>query len=90
VEFSAGKAQINGVDPFDYYQTAAYGTLDLALAYTFSGTSAFGKNLKVQLNVFNLADSSAVTAISTGANTSYDTYIYQTPRSFQVTVKADF
>jgi hypothetical protein len=31
-----------------------------------------------------------VTAISTGTNTSYDTYIYQTPRSFQVTVKADF
>jgi outer membrane receptor protein involved in Fe transport len=64
--------------------------MDLALAYTFAGPSAFGKNLKLQLNVFNLADSSAVTAISTGANTSYDTYVYQTPRSFQITVKADF
>jgi iron complex outermembrane receptor protein len=90
VEFSAGKAQINGVDPFDYYQTAAYGTLDLALAYTFSEPIAFSKKMKLQLNVFNVADSSAVTAISTGTNTSYDTYIYQTPRSFQVTVKADF
>ena len=89
-DFAASKAPINGVDYFDYYQTPAYGTMDLALAYTFAGPSAFGKNLKLQLNVFNLADSSAVTAISTGANTSYDTYVYQTPRSFQITVKADF
>jgi iron complex outermembrane receptor protein len=76
---------------YDYYQTAAYGTLDLAVAYTFSGSSAFGKNLKLQLNVFNLADGNAVTAISMGkALTAYDTYIYQTPRSYQLTVKVDF
>jgi iron complex outermembrane receptor protein len=76
---------------YDYYQTAAYGTLDLAVAYTFSGSSAFGKNLKLQLNVFNLADSNAVTAITMGKSlTAYDTYIYQTPRSFQVTVNVDF
>jgi outer membrane receptor protein involved in Fe transport len=65
--------------------------LDLALAYTFSGPSAFGKNLKLQLNVFNLADSNAVTAISMAkALTAYDTYIYQTPRSFQLTLQANF
>ena len=89
-DYSASKGPINGVDYFDYYQTAAYGTMDLAIAYTFSGRSPFGKNLKLQLNVFNLTDSNAVTAISTGTNTSYDTYVYQTPRSFQVTLKADF
>jgi iron complex outermembrane receptor protein len=89
-DFSATKGPINGVDYFDYYQTAAYGTLDLAMAYTFSGGSSFGKKLKLQLNVFNLTDSNAVTAISTGTNTSYDTYVYQTPRSFQLTLKADF
>gem|GEM_PF-6363414 len=89
-DYSASKGPINGVGYFDYYQTAAYGTLDLALAYTFSGRSLLGKDLKLQLNVFNLTNSNAVTAISTGTNTSYDTYVYQTPRSLQLTVKADF
>ena len=89
-DYSATKAPVNGVAYFDYYQTAAYGTLDLALAYTFPGRSLIGKNLKLQLNVFNLTNSTAVTAITTGTNTSYDTYVYQTPRSFQVTAKADF
>lgn len=89
-DYSASKGPINGVGYFDYYQTAAYGTLDLALAYTFSGRSLLGKDLKLQINVFNLTNSNAVTAISTGTNTSYDTYVYQTPRSLQLTVKADF
>jgi iron complex outermembrane receptor protein len=89
-DYSATKGPINGVAYFDYYQTAAYGTVDLALAYTFPGQSFVGKNRKLQLNVFNLTNSNAVTAISTGTNTSYDTYVYQTPRSFQVTLKADF
>lgn len=89
-DFTAGKAAINGVAYYDYYQTPSYGTLDLAAAYTFNGGSAFGKKVKLQLNVFNLLDNRAVTGISTGATTTYDTYVYQTPRSFQVSLKADF
>lgn len=89
-DYSVGKAAINGAAYYDYYQTPSYGTLDLAAAYTFSGGSAFGKKVKLQLNVFNLLDNNAVTAISTGATTNYDTYVYQTPRSFQLTLKADF
>lgn len=89
-DFTAGKAAINGVAYYDYYQTPSYGTLDLAMAYTLTGRSAFGKSLKLQLNVFNVLDNNAVTAISTGTTTTYDTYVYQTPRSFQVSLKADF
>ncbi len=89
-DYTAGKAPINGADYYDYYQTPSYGTMDLAVAYTFEGGNAFGKKVKLQLNVFNLLDKSAVTAISTGATTTYDTYVYQTPRSFQLSLKADF
>lgn len=87
-DYDAGKAAINGVPYYDYYQTAAYGTLDLGVAYTFH--QAKGRKTKLQLNVFNLLDSSAVTSISTGKTLPYDTYVYQTPRSVQVTLKADF
>jgi iron complex outermembrane receptor protein len=89
-DFTAGKAAINGVAYYDYYQTSSYGTLDLAMAYTLTGSSPFGKKMKLQLNVFNVLDNNAVTGISTGATTTYDTYVYQTPRSFQVSLKADF
>ena len=87
---TAGKAAINGVAYYDYYQTPSYGTLDLAVAYTINGSSALGKKVKLQLNVFNLMDNNAVTAISTGATTNYDTYVVQTPRSFQLSLKTDF
>lgn len=89
-DYTVGKTAINGVDYFDYYQTPSYGTVDLAVAYTFSASSAVGKKLKLQLNVFNVTDNRAVTAISTGTTTAYDTYVYQTPRSLQVSLKADF
>ena len=89
-DFSASAAPINGVAYYDYYQTPSYGTLDLAVAYSFNGGKTFGKNMKLQLNLFNVLDNNAVTAISTGKTVAYDTYVYQTPRSFQVTLKADF
>jgi iron complex outermembrane receptor protein len=85
-DFSAS----TGIASYDYYQTPRYGTLDLAVAYTLSGNSPFGKKVKLQLNVFNVLNSDAVTAITTGKTTAYDTYVYQTPRSFQVSLKADF
>jgi iron complex outermembrane receptor protein len=89
-DFSATKAAINGAAYYDYYQTPSYGTLDLAVAYALKGASPIGKNLKLQLNLFNVLDNSAITAISTGASVAYDTYVYQTPRSFQISLKADF
>jgi iron complex outermembrane receptor protein len=85
-DFSAS----TGIASYDYYQTPRYGTLDLAVAYTLSGNSPFGKKVKLQLNVFNVLNSDAVTAITTGKTIAYDTYVYQTPRSFQVSLKADF
>ena len=89
-DFSASKTPINGIAYYDYYQTPHYGTLDLAVAYTLTGNSPLGKKMKLQLNIFNVLNSNAVTAITTGATTAYDTYVYQTPRSFQISLKADF
>jgi iron complex outermembrane recepter protein len=89
-DFDPTKTAIGGVPYFDYYQAAGYGTLDLGVAYTLRNAGMFGKAVKFQFNVFNLLDSQAVTAISTGRTLAYDTYVYQTPRSFQVSVKADF
>ena len=83
-------ALTNGISSYDYYQTPAYGTWDLGVAYSLKGNSPIGKNLKVQFNVFNLADRNALTSISAGPTTAYDTAVYQTPRSYQVTLKADF
>jgi iron complex outermembrane recepter protein len=79
---------------YDYYKAAAYGNLDLGVAYNIKQPSAFGKNIKVQFNVFNLQNSQKITGVTAANKTTqgnvYDTYIYQAPRSFQVSLKADF
>ena len=89
-DFDAAKASVGGVPYYDYYQTPAYNNVDLGVAYTLTNLGTFAKRLKIQLNVFNLTNSQAVTSISTGKTVPFDTYIYQTPRSLQVSVKADF
>jgi iron complex outermembrane receptor protein len=89
-DYDPTKAPVNGLSYFDYYQTPAFGTLDLGIAYTLRKPTEFGKSLKLQLNVFNLLDSSAVTSVSTGPSVAYDTYIFQAPRSVQISVKAAF
>jgi iron complex outermembrane receptor protein len=90
VNYDATKAAIGGVAYYDYYETPAYGTLDLGVAYSLKNPGSFAKNLKIQFNVFNLTDSQAVTSISTGKTLPFDTYVYQAPRSVQVSLKADF
>jgi iron complex outermembrane receptor protein len=89
-DYDPTKAPINGVAYYDYYQTAGYGTLDLGVAYTVRNPGSFGKALKFQFNVFNLLDNQQPIAISTGKTVPFDTYIYQAPRSVQVSLKADF
>lgn len=89
-DFDSTKAPIAGQPYYDYYQTAGYGTMDLGVAYTLKNTGSFGKAVKVQLNVFNLLDSQAVTSISTGKTVAFDTYVYQPARSYQLSLKADF
>ncbi len=96
VNYDPTTVLVNGQSYFDYFQTPAYGTMDLGVAYTMTGNTGFGKKLKLQFNVFNLGNTNSVTAISAatkaGSSTPspYDTYVYQTPRSFQFTLKADF
>jgi len=78
---------------YDFYKTAAYDNIDLGVSYTMKNVAQF-KAVKVQLNVFNLANSQKTTAItaasSTATGTAYDTYIFQAPRSAQISIKADF
>ena len=90
-DYDPTKAPINGQAYYDYYQTPGFGTLDLGVAYLITKPTSFGKSLKLQFNVFNVLDSSAVTSISTtNSNVAFDTYQWQTPRSYQVSLKADF
>lgn len=92
-DYDASKAAINGQAYFDYYNAPAYGNLDLGVAYTLKNVSSFAKTVKLQLNVFNVLNSQNVTAISSGPynkQLAYDTYIYQAPRSIQISLRADF
>jgi len=75
---------------YNYYQTAAYGSLDFGVAYAFKNPGVFAKSLKLQLNVFNLLNDQSVTAMGAGKTQLLDTYTYQAPRSVQVSLKADF
>lgn len=86
-----------GQSGYDFYKVPAYGNLNLGVAYTLKNVTSFTKSVKLQLNVFNLLNSSSVTAISPAKFTStqtapsaYDTFIYQTPRSVQLSLRADF
>ena len=92
-DYDGAKAPVNGQAYYDYYNAPAYGNLDLGVAYTLKNVSSFAKTVKLQLNVFNLLNSQSVTGISTGPvnkTLPFDTYIYQAPRSLQISLKADF
>ena len=92
-DYDATKAAINGQSYFDYYNAPAYGNLDLGVAYTLKNVNSFAKTVKLQFNVFNLLNSQKVTAINSGPynkQIQYDTYVYQAPRSIQISLKADF
>lgn len=75
---------------YDAYKVAAIGNLDLSLSYKFDGVLVAGKALKLQLNVFNALNRTAVTAISPGKTTAGDQFLFQAPRSLQLSMKADF
>jgi iron complex outermembrane receptor protein len=75
---------------YDTYLTPAYGNTDLSIAYRFQNIGYGIKTLKLQFNAFNLTNSREVLSISTGKTAAFDQTIYQAPRSYQVSVKADF
>ncbi len=75
---------------FDYYRTRAYDNADLGASYIFTKLGLFGKSLKLQANVFNLFDQRKVTSISPGKVLVGDQYLYQAPRSFQISAKVTF
>jgi iron complex outermembrane receptor protein len=75
---------------YDLYKTAAYNNLDLSLSYTFRALGLGAKALKLQLNVFNVLNRQAVTAISPGKVLAGDQYTFQAPRSAQLSAKAEF
>jgi iron complex outermembrane receptor protein len=92
-DFDATKAAINGLSYYDYYKVPAYGNLDLGVAYTIKNPTPWTKAVKLQFNVFNLLNSQATTAVSSGPynkQIQYDTYVYQAPRSMQISLKTDF
>jgi iron complex outermembrane recepter protein len=75
---------------YEYYKLAAYNNADLGASYTFRDLAEGFKALKLQLNIFNLFDQHKVTSISPGKVLVGDQYTYQAPRSYQVSLRADF
>jgi len=75
---------------YDQYLTPAYTNTDLSVAYRFDKPGMGMKALKLQFNVFNMFNQQKVTAIATGKTAATDQYTFQAPRSYQVSMKADF
>ena len=75
---------------YEFYKLAAYNNADLGASYTFRYLAEGFKALKLQLNIFNLFDRHKVTSISPGKTLAGDQYTYQAPRSYQVSLRADF
>lgn len=75
---------------YDYYKIRAYDNVDLGASYTLTQVGTFGKRLKIQANVFNLLNSQRATSISPGKTLVGDQYLYQAPRSFQLSVRMTF
>jgi iron complex outermembrane recepter protein len=75
---------------YDFYRLATYDNTDLGGSYTFRNVAAGVKALKLQFNIFNLLNNQKVTAISPGKTLAGDQYIYQAPRSYQLSMRLDF
>lgn len=75
---------------YDYYRTREYDNLDLGASYTFTGLGSFAKKLKVQFNVFNALDSGRATSVSPGKVRAGDQYLFQAPRSIQLSANLTF
>jgi len=75
---------------YEQYKVAAIQNVDLSLSYTLHGVVPGTKALKLQLNVFNLMNHQEVTAISPNSNPAFDQYLFQAPRSVQLSAKVDF
>ena len=73
------------------YRLNAYSNTDLNVAYTMKNLSVAGiKALKLQFSVFNLTNQQSVIGISKGSITALDQYLWQAPRSYMLSAKADF
>lgn len=75
---------------YDLYRTQAFSNTDFGIGYTIANPGAGAKALKLQLNVFNLFNRQDVTSISPAKTVAFDQYLYQAPRSIQVSARADF
>ena len=73
---------------YETYRIAATTNTDLSLSYRFTGLGWGVKGLKLQLNAFNLMNKQDVTSISPAKVAKYDQYIFQAPRSWQLSAKA--
>ena len=65
---------------YEAYKVAAYNNVDFSFSYTFSGMPNLGaKSLKLQLNVFNLANSQRLISIAPGSRSEEHTSELQSP-----------
>jgi iron complex outermembrane receptor protein len=75
------------------FRIAPYSTVDGNISYTFKLNNDYAfKDVTTQFAVYNLLDHQAITSYSPSGSTpsSSDQVTFQAPRSFMVTVKANF
>ena len=90
-----GSAYQQDFDPanpanYDYYKIGSYDNVDLGVSYAFRRPFGGVRLAKLQFNVFNLVDQQHVVAISPGKVHAGDQYIYQAPRSYQISARVEF
>ncbi len=78
--------------PDETFKIDAYNTADLNASYTLVLPNSTFKQVITQVSVFNVANRQALTSITPAGNTPSpaDQVTYQAPRSYMLSVKADF
>ncbi len=74
------------------YQLGSYTTTDLSVGYTFANPGAGMKELKVNAGIYNLLDHQDMISAKTSGNTTAasDTFVWQPPRSYMLTLRGKF
>ena len=80
----------NGPDVGGAYDISGFTVSDLALGYTFKEPSAGFKDLKLRLNVNNLANKESIYVVGAPTLSGTDTFYSLPGRSYMVTASTDF
>jgi iron complex outermembrane receptor protein len=75
---------------YEFYKAPGYNNADLGVSYTLRNIGFGAKAVKLQANVFNVFNQRGILSISPGKTQALDQFTFLAPRSYQISVKADF